>query len=64
MTEFSILGDHVDSKPLNQIRNARGGADLGKKRRNLLTHITDRVSLAMMSLGNTTNQELTRRSLC
>ena len=32
MTEFSICGDHVDGKPLNQMSNARRGASLEKSK--------------------------------
>lgn len=44
MTQFSILGDHVDGQSLSQICHAKRGAGLGKRKTNSFTPIRDKVS--------------------
>ena len=51
MTEFSIWGDHVDGKPLNQMCNARRGASLEKS--------TYQSTFGNNVIGNVTNPVLT-----
>lgn len=59
MTEFSILGDHVDGQSLSQIHYAKRGAGLEKRKQTGLYLLEIKwVLAAMMPYGNTTNMEL------